>query len=213
MMAQKPQVWLSPLQPRVSADRAHSLQVSAKAFPRSTLSSPVPSLFFPQEDKQPAQGTHMPRTGCEILLSQFTKQKHSVSLHLIRKLARRPGWSGISYTGVRHVLSFSSSWPPWWTERGKEGKTALEPSLAWTLPSWELQPDWASLVKHLHSWSFPEQRASPAGSPTRIQLPGRREKHFPAPLPHFSQKEQIHINPPFLFWHCFCNQPSEGIYM
>lgn len=91
-------------------------------------------LFFPQEDKQPAQGTHMPRTGCVILLSQFTKQKHSVSLHLIRKLARRPGWSGFSYAGVRHMLSFSSSWSPWQTERGK---TALEPSLAWTLPSVE----------------------------------------------------------------------------
>lgn len=201
MMAQKPQVWLSPLQPRVSADRAHSLQVSAKAFPRSILSSPVPSLFFPQEDKQPAQGTHMPRTGCVILLSQFTKQKHSVSLHLIRKLARRPGWSGFSYAGVRHVLSFSSSWPPWWTETGKEGETALEPSLAWTLPSVEQgsgnctqtgQP-WASTCT---SQSFPVERASPGGSPTHIQLLGRRENHFPAPFPHFSQKEQIHINPP-----------------
>lgn len=120
----------------VVPDRAHPLQVCVKAFPRSILSSPVPSLFFPQEEeKNQHKELTCPRTVCVILLSQFTKQKHSVSLDLIRKLARRPGWSGFSYTGVRHTLSFSSSQPHWLTE-GRENSSGAFPCPN-TLPSAE----------------------------------------------------------------------------
>lgn len=123
-----------------------------KPFPGqySLLQCPV-SFSQDKEDKQPAQGAHMPRTGCVIVLSQFTKQKHSVSLHLIRKLARRPGWSGFSYTGVRHVLSFASSCHPDEEKRERrENNSGAFPCLNVTLCGaghWELQPDWAPLNK------------------------------------------------------------------
>lgn len=136
-----------------------------------------------------------------MLPSWFTKKKKQfLSLRLIRKLARRPGWSGFSYTGVRktHAKLFLQLATLINRKRERESSSDAFPCPN-TSPFEEQDkescwsPNWAPL-NTCTPWSFfPVERASPGGNHIQKQLLDRRETHFPSFFLHSSQNEQIHL--------------------